>query len=90
MQDNYPVEQSVESAERRQDASDLELENLLMKERQLQVMSKIFQTEENIFIFTVNNSISLPGVVGPGVRADHRAEGGTAETTGGLAGQLSH
>merc|ERR1719192_2638399 len=36
VQDNYPVEQTLESAERRQDASDLELENLLMKERQLQ------------------------------------------------------
>merc|ERR1719192_2484784 len=36
VQDNYPVEQTVDSAERRQDVSDLELENLLMKERQLQ------------------------------------------------------
>ena len=50
MQDNYPAEQTVESSERRQDASDLELETLLMKERQLQVMSKIFQMEENILL----------------------------------------
>jgi len=36
VQDNYPGEQELESAERRQDATELELENLLMKERQLQ------------------------------------------------------
>ena len=50
MQDNYPAEQSVESSERRQDTSELELENLLMKERQLQVLSKIFQILENISV----------------------------------------
>ena len=38
VQDNYPAEQVVESSERRQDSSDLELESLLMKERQLQVI----------------------------------------------------
>ena len=55
MQDNYPAEQSVESSERRQDTSELELENLLMKERQLQVLSKIFQMFEN-------NSVKIFGL----------------------------
>ena len=86
MQDNYPAEQTVESSERRQDASDLELETLLMKERQLQVMSKIFQMEENILL----EIISLLGAAGPGVRADDRAERGATETAGCLASKLSY
>ena len=53
-------------------------------------MSKIFHTEENILILTGNNSISPAGAVGPGVRADDRAEGGTAQTAGGLAGKHSY
>ena len=60
--DNYPVEQTLESAERRQDVSDLELENLLMKERQLQVMSRSqkYFTRRKIFWYWLEIIQFLP------------------------------
>ena len=50
------------------------------------ILMKIFQMEQNILM----KIFPLLGALGPGVRADDRAEGGAAETAGCLASKLSY